>query len=184
MQCSNRVSACRREQNSHDAAKPQADTHSQPRARQRTVIECGRTDRHSVSSIRQTKKDVIMACAAQNNKDNEPLCHITKLTRAGTTGFKSVRRVAAAGTGASAIGPWLRLECVAHHGLQCGAGSTWSGPRGVTGPRQAKHQHSPGAALPNSSLKRSANGRPPGPSSRYGVHFLLPGPGVLPLSPA
>ena len=36
----------------------------------------------------------------------------------------------------------------------------------------------------NPSLKRSANGRPPGPGLRYGVHFLSPGPGVLPLSPA
>ena len=37
---------------------------------------------------------------------------------------------------------------------------------------------------PNPSLKRSANGRPPGPGLRYGVHFLSPGPGVLPSSPA
>ena len=37
---------------------------------------------------------------------------------------------------------------------------------------------------PNPSVKRSANGRPPGPPSRYGVHFLLCGPGVLPLAPA
>ena len=37
---------------------------------------------------------------------------------------------------------------------------------------------------PNPSLKRSANGRPPGPVWRYAVHFRQPGPGVLPLSPA
>ena len=37
---------------------------------------------------------------------------------------------------------------------------------------------------PNPSLKRSANGRPPGPGLRYGVHFLSPGPGVLPSPPA
>ena len=44
----------------------------------------------------------------------------------------------------------------------------------------------PGAppALPNPSLKRSANGRPPGPVWRYAVHFRQPGPGALPLSPA
>jgi len=41
-----------------------------------------------------------------------------------------------------------------------------------------------GAALPNPSLNRSANGRPPGPVWRYAVHFRQPGPGVLPLSPA
>ncbi len=37
--------------------------------------------------------------------------------------------------------------------------------------------------LPNSSLNRSANGRPPGPGRRYAVHCLRPGPGVLPPSP-
>jgi hypothetical protein len=40
------------------------------------------------------------------------------------------------------------------------------------------------AAMPNPSLKRSANGRPPGPVWRYAVHFRQPGPGVLPSSPA
>jgi len=38
--------------------------------------------------------------------------------------------------------------------------------------------------MPNPSLKRSANGRPPGPVWRYAVHFRQPGPGVLPLPPA
>ena len=37
---------------------------------------------------------------------------------------------------------------------------------------------------PNPSLKRSANGRPPGPGRWYAVHFHRPGPGVLPSSPA
>ena len=39
-------------------------------------------------------------------------------------------------------------------------------------------------ARSNPSLKRSANGRPPGPVWRYAVHFRQPGPGVLPSSPA
>ena len=42
----------------------------------------------------------------------------------------------------------------------------------------------PAPVKPNPSLKRSANGRPPGPVWRYAVHFRQPGPGVLPLSPA
>ena len=37
---------------------------------------------------------------------------------------------------------------------------------------------------PNTSFKRSANGRPPGPGRWYAVHFHRPGPGVLPSSPA
>ena len=40
------------------------------------------------------------------------------------------------------------------------------------------------AVLPNPSLKRSANGMPPGPVWRYAVHFRQPGPGVLPSAPA
>jgi hypothetical protein len=40
------------------------------------------------------------------------------------------------------------------------------------------------AARPNPSLKRSTNGRPPGPGRWYGVHFHRTGPGVLPLAPA
>jgi hypothetical protein len=34
------------------------------------------------------------------------------------------------------------------------------------------------------SLKLSPNGVPPGPGHRYGVHFLRPGPGVIPSGPA
>ena len=34
----------------------------------------------------------------------------------------------------------------------------------------------------NSSINRSADGRPPGPVYRYAVHCLRPGPGVLPSS--
>jgi len=38
------------------------------------------------------------------------------------------------------------------------------------------------AALPNPSVKGTANGAPPGPGHRYAVHFLWPGPGVAPLA--
>ena len=37
--------------------------------------------------------------------------------------------------------------------------------------------------LPDPSLKRSADGIPSGPASRYAVHFRQPAPGVLPLAP-
>ena len=40
------------------------------------------------------------------------------------------------------------------------------------------------AVLPNTSLKLSTNGRPPGPGRWYAVHSHRPGPGVLPLAPA
>jgi hypothetical protein len=41
----------------------------------------------------------------------------------------------------------------------------------------------PLSVLPNPSVNRSANGRPPGPGLRYAVHSPSPGQGVLPLSP-
>ena len=57
------------------------------------------------------------------------------------------------------------------------AGSTISGMQNhPCGKRRAR--------MPNPSLKRSANGRPPGPGRWYSVHFHRPGPGVLPSSPA
>ncbi len=42
----------------------------------------------------------------------------------------------------------------------------------------------PRALKPNPSLKRSHNGKPPGPSHGYGVHFPCLGPGGLPSCPA
>jgi hypothetical protein len=47
-----------------------------------------------------------------------------------------------------------------------------------------KHSGQVARVRPNPSVKLSTNGRPPGPSHRYGVHFLWLGPGVLPLAPA
>ena len=44
--------------------------------------------------------------------------------------------------------------------------------------------HHPGTPRPNPSFKPTANVKPPGPGHRYGVHFLWPGPGVLPSSAA
>ena len=41
----------------------------------------------------------------------------------------------------------------------------------------------PPPALPNPSVNRSANGRPPAPGRWYAVHFHRPGAGVLPSSP-
>ena len=77
-----------------------------------------------------------------------------------------------------------RLEYVACHGCQRGAGGTCSGPGRVARPWQAHHHHASGATLPNPSVKPSPNGGPPGPGRRYAVHFRQPGPGVPPSVPA
>ena len=117
--------------------------------------------------------------------DLEPPCQTNGPFFVGSVGLQSVPRAAAANAGAPGLGPLVRrLQFVACHGLRRGAGSTCGGPQGVTGPWRAQRLRSPGEVLPNPSLKRSANGRPPGPGRRYGVHFRHPGPGVLPSSPA
>ena len=63
------------------------------------------------------------------------------------------------------------------------------GPAGRHMPRAKSNSHhqaqgKAGAAWPNPSFKRSANGRPPAPGRWYAVHFHRPGAGVLPSSPA
>jgi hypothetical protein len=65
---------------------------------------------------------------------------------------------------------------------RCG-GESLSGRhnQGIPEGKSFAHNH---LEMPNPSLKRSANGRPPGPVWRYTVHFRQPGPGVLPSSPA
>jgi hypothetical protein len=61
-------------------------------------------------------------------------------------------------------------------------------PRGAAPSVWSRHRRAPSISLcrvrPNPSVKRSANGRPPGPGRWYAVHCHQPGPGVLPLSPA
>ena len=63
------------------------------------------------------------------------------------------------------------------------AGSSLSFEQSAGHAYQGLHRLSYSPAVPNPSLKRSANGRPPGPV--YGaLHSPQPGPGVLPSSPA
>ena len=77
----------------------------------------------------------------------------------------------------SGISPRGRLQSSAH-ALRSGACS------GRFGRVVLPISSSASSATPNPSVKLSANGRPPSPSHRYGVHFLWLGLGVLPSSPA
>ena len=62
--------------------------------------------------------------------------------------------------------------------------ATWPTPC-LHVPRNSPHSQlrGPAPALPNPSVNRSANGRPPAPGRWYAVHFHRPGAGVLPSSP-
>ena len=173
----------RREFNLHNAAKPRTASLRQ-RAGQRSSVGCGRTELRSSSAEWKAKQGHVRRAVPHDSSDKGAPCHIEPLRCVGSPAVQSVRRPAAASIGASGHGQLMRrLQRVACHARRRGAGSTCGGPPGTTWPWRAQHPRSP-AVLPNPSLKRSANGRPPGPGRRYGVHCLQPGPGVLPSSPA
>ena len=113
----------------------------------------------------------------------EPQCHIELPRCVGGSGLQSVHR-AATSNGASHFAQWLRLEYVACHGCQRGAGDFCGGAIGITVPLQARRQRTVSAAQPNPSFKPSPNGGPPGPATGYGVHCPVAGPGVPPSVPA
>ena len=178
MRCSSRFSAWRRELNSHNAAsREQLAGAATPRSSQTPSTERG-LNKYQLQHAFRASSD-----RETNPNDWEPACQGEPLHCLGGFGFQSVRR-AAASFFSGIHGPARRLENLARHGRQRGAGSACGPPRGTTRHWQAHRQRSSGTALPNPSLKRSANGRPPGPVWRYAVHFRQPGPGVLPSSPA
>jgi hypothetical protein len=169
-----RVSALRREQNSHNAAEPRNRSRAQHNAVALARAKPAPKKRHCRRMHR----------IGSNTKDMA-LVHQLKLRHCvGCFGFQSVCWAAAVNSSAFSPRPWRRLTSVAGHGQQRGAGVTWSSAPKIAGPLWARCLRTVGTARPNTSLKLSSNGVPPGPGHRYGVHFLWPGPGVTPLAPA
>ena len=183
MQYPSRKCACRRELNSHDAAEPRDVRHRSLHVSEREVGQ--------ESPVRANPHHCLVHQAQGRNGLGRPSAkkHRTAVPhRSANLRRKGRLSVSSSGRHNQQCHPWpkrvRRLGCVASHSRQRGAGSLCGGPRRITGPCQAHLPQLPHAVLPNPSLKRSANGRPAGPGLRYGVHFLSPGPAVLPLSPA
>ena len=98
--------------------------------------------------------------------------------------FAKVGRLSCCGSGAAGA-PMRSLGMGSGTGESHPIGSTTFTPSAArTGSLAAKAGSRLGTALPNTSLNRSSNGRPPGPGRSYAVHFHRPGLGVLPLEPA
>ncbi len=174
MHCSNKVSACRRELNSLDAASRELG--ATVAAEQCPCSQAGKIEPRQVGR----------GNGGESSKTNElaQQSQIEALHCVGSTEFQSVRRAAVASVFAYAASLGRRLEDVAHYIRQRGAGSNCCPPPGITRPRQVQRIAPRRTSRPNPSLKRSANGRPPSPGRWYAVHFLRPGLGVLPSSPA
>ena len=167
LQCSSRVSACRRELNTHEAAKPQGIGLLSPQ------------DQGSRSIPPLRANDAL----CPHIKDKELLWQLVGLLCVGTLGFQPVCRAAAPTSSRQSTGRCRRLEHLERSRSQRGAGDALCAPARATGPWQAHLRGKHRAALPNPSLKRSPNGGPPGPCGAVG--YPAPhGPGVPPLAPA
>ncbi len=170
----NRVSALRRELNSHERADSRRD--SAP-----PIRDIGRRLNDTVwwhhKGTRSSKRDSTSLGAAPKPGLCAALPNPVAALR-GSNGLQPVQGAAGNNSGLCHRSRW-RLEARAHQHLQRGAVGTCGTRTKLQNPIYCTPRTSP----PNPSLKRSANGRPPGPPG--GVVYHPPvGPGVLPLSPA
>ena len=85
MRHSSKVSACRRELNSHQAAEPRTRGHAL-----RRLLHHKRAQTHDARSICHSKLSLLSIGADANYK--APLCHIAAHNCLGTLGLQSVRR--------------------------------------------------------------------------------------------
>jgi hypothetical protein len=171
--CASRVSACRRELNSHKAAKPR------PNSRPKWRIENRKHRRLSGRFRLQSKLEGIECQMTRNHFPNRA----NSLHRDPGVSFIQFYWAAFTLFPYTADRWWRLEEGPGCEKLRRGAGGVRGAPARTTRLPQEYSPHQQNPALPNPSLNRSANGRPPWPGLRYAVHFLSPGQGVLPLSP-
>ena len=193
---SSRKCACRRELNSHEAAKPQV-RFGAARWLEATRPTDGTNQSNSLISVRagvsadQSKLTRTPPEAARRFSSEHVAPNVSARMNEHTTQIErpdQLQRVQTRKTN-----QWFALqdaECHARSAVRAAD----AGYRDCSCPGAELEAEShvckctlvclPCALMPNPSLKRSANGRPPAPGLRYAVHFLSPGAGVLPSSPA
>ena len=188
MQFSKRISACRRELNSHEAAKPQK---SSSRAAVQ-LCSCAGEHEQEYASGTGDRNDTTSAQLGNRNKTwyEHVGCNKEDWRRGSTS-----QRSAASGTWFSVSSSGRRSQHRVYRRIsvaavthdtprpQARSGGLRGGPRKITISWQPRLRRISSAALPNPSLKGSTNGVPPGPGRRYAVHFRQPGPGVTPSAP-
>ena len=163
------VSAYRRGLNSHETAKPQY-----------SGCQCARGPTHNEAIRLQPSSGTV--CAAEDWNYLVPQCHVKPAHCEGGA-FIQWACQATVAKAFPGLGRLLRLEGAAYRGRQRRAAGAGRMPREIARPWQVHRRCISVAALPNPSLKRSANGGPPGPVCGE-VHSPQPGPGVPPSSPA
>jgi hypothetical protein len=169
-----RISACRREPNSHEAAEPRDADQRWQRATQAPPVGCKRAKYHGQLKVSESAKD----------QDQVPSHHIDKLHCVGSISFRLVRWAAASSI--AAIGHGLlsrRLKFLTGKNCPRGARSTCATPPGNTGSGQARPRPRPNTALPNPSFKWTANGLSHFPvGAMPAAHFAPPAQRTKPLA--
>jgi len=174
MQFASRVSACRRELNSHNAAKARAlATLRRPHPRRATQRL------RAVGNRAVPLQQVTRGHRATGADEIAPVCRLERPHCVEASEFQLVHG-AAGGIHAAIPGRCGRLEDVARTGRQRGAVGTRGRPARITTPRCTCRRGATCTALPNPSFNRTRYGRPPWPGWRYAVHFRQPGQGVPP----
>ena len=175
---SSRVSALRREPNSLGAPEPQAQHRPHERVREQAARERGPAQGQPF----QFQPSTAVVCAGDQGSYLAPLQSIKPAHCVGSSGVQSVPR-AAVSMATPAVGQCGRLEYVARHSRQRGAGSPCCAAPSTAVPWRGHSHYGLSKALPNPSFKPSPNGVPRGPGRRYAVHFRHPSPRVTPLVP-
>ena len=181
MQYVNRISACRRGLNSPTAASPlkAAGVGTAPSCPKRVRKM---TTRSAAPHERLTLK---VGTAVGEAEESSQTCFAPASSRSASSGHESIDRAVRA-TRARASLP-LTPSAASRSRVPASTARSGKQPTSrarVTKTYWAKATSPTGTPLPNPSLKRSANGRPPGPGLWPTGHFHSPGPGVPPLAPA
>ena len=169
-----RVSACRRELNSHEAAEPRnLSSHKQGQYAARESESCRPSARE-----RMNPGDLV----AEHGKDWKPCGESRQRTAWEAGQFSQSRRAAAFSVRHSAVPLW-RLEHVVRGQQQRGAGGALFMRKPVPGVVCIGSERGGSGALPNPSFKRSPNGVALGPRGSA-VYHLPRGPSATPSVPA
>ena len=170
LHCSNRISAWRRELNSHEGTVPQ------------NHIYRGQHIGKPATELRVQSLQIQAPCHSRvATKDKNSTRQVGAEFRVGSLGIQSI-------TVAAAIRSAIDLH-IRGSGLQSLVGEAGGNMRGalktavparLLGCQQRPRPYSEKPSAPNPSLNRTSYGRPPWPELRYAVHSLSSGQGVLP----
>ena len=197
MRYSNRKCAYRRELNSHEAAKFELQSEAgnwleatgptgrASKANSLISVRAGvtagqpeptRTPQEAAKCDQQRASDKSLSRRMKTGQENS---NRASRTSARNQGHEHKALVSAARR-AAPCEPFALAADAEYRDCSCGGAEREAKSRSY----EMHSRCQPRKLMPNPSLKRSANGRPPAPGRWYAVHFHRPGAGVLPSSPA